>query len=220
MKNLLETSFVQRLFGKKYAELVDSVSYKLLRSDGDYKEYVASQIVKSYSKSDRLRFWRLGGRTELIREMNKVLPRNGVLRILCVGCRDTRELKNTAKICGVANVQGIDLFSVDSKIVAGDMHCMPFDKEFDALISCDNLEHAYDPSKALSEFRRVVKDNGLIGIQVPVNYATTNVDRHDYKSIEHLLQLLNLKKEAVAFSALVQGKNSQKLRVIVGNTPA
>ena len=219
MKRLLQTPLVQRLFQKKHAELVDFVSSKLLQSDGDYKEYVAAQIAKSYPKSDQIRFWRRGGKTELIREMNKVLPKDRELRILCVGCRDARELKNTAKICGAAHVQGIDLFSVDPNIVAGDMHCMPFDREFDALISSDNLEHAYDPPKALSEFRRVVKVNGLIGIQVPVSFATTNVDRHDYKSVENLLKLLNLKMESVAFSALVRVKNSQKLRVIVRNTP-
>jgi hypothetical protein len=86
------------------------------------------------------------------------------------------------------------------------------------LISVDNLEHAYDGAKALSEFRRVVKSGGIIGIEVPVQYKTNDIDRQDFKSIDNLLQVGGFNPESLVYSEKFQGPTFQKIRVLVRNS--
>lgn len=218
---LNSTALIKRVDAKSTA-IAEGFSKQESISDADYKDYVETQVKKSYKSSSYIRFWQIWGRTGLIERLNDHLPNKAEredMAILCVGCRDTRELNNVKKICGLKNITGLDLFSQDERIKVGDMHDMPFENnKFDILISVDNLEHAYDPEKALSEFRRVVKIGGIIGIEVPINYETNDIDRHDYKSVEHLLKLAGIKnKDAIIFQETNKGPSYQKIRILIKN---
>lgn len=190
-------------------------------NDNNYKHYVQIQLDKSFKNSSYIRFWRFWGRTGLIERLDQVLPQSSRedMSILCVGCRDSRELNNVKRMCRLKNITGLDLFSEDPRIKVGDMHAMPFDdNSFDVLISVDNLEHAYEPAKALSEFRRVVKKGGFIGIEVPINYTTNETDRHDYKSIENLAGIAGFKlPEDLVYEEELKAPVYQKIRVIFKN---
>jgi ubiquinone/menaquinone biosynthesis C-methylase UbiE len=113
----------------------------------------------------------------------------------------------------------LDLFSNDNRITVGDMHDIPFEEDsFDVLISVDNMEHAYDPAKALSEFRRVVKSDGIMGIEVPVNFQTNATDRHDFKSLDNLLRIAGIDDaRAVVFYEALRGPTYEKIRVSLRN---
>ena len=82
------------------------------------------------------------------------------LRCLCIGARSGAEVK--ALIDLGHNAIGIDLEpGVDNPYVkAGDMHNLKFeDKSFDVVYS-NVFDHVYDLEKALSEVKRVLKNNG------------------------------------------------------------
>ena len=71
------------------------------------------------------------------------------------------------------------------------MHDMPFeDDAFDALFACNSLEHAYDLDVALADFVRVMRPGGLLVIEMPTNYETSDTDRWDVQSSDGLLALL------------------------------
>lgn len=127
----------------------------------------------------------------LVDALKEFIPRGDKrFTVLCVGCRNARELDVIEHTCGV-RVQGLDLFSEDPRIAVGDMHDMPFeDDAFDALFSCNSLEHAYDLEVALADFVRVTKPDGLLVIEVPTNYEISVTDRWDVKSSHGVLALL------------------------------
>jgi SAM-dependent methyltransferase len=90
--------------------------------------------------------------------------------ILCVGCRNRDEL-----VCfrneGAADVVGIDLYSDHPDILIMDMHELRFpDRIFDVVYSRHSFEHAFDRRKAGQEFVRVLRDGGVVVIEVPGNY--------------------------------------------------
>lgn len=110
-------------------------------------------------------------------------------RVLCIGCRNAREL-DLFENGGFARVQGIDLFSVDPRIAPMDMHAMTFpDYSFDLVYSCHSLEHAFDPTQVASEIRRVLRPGGACVIEVPVQFSTSLTDRQDYGSAQGVMDL-------------------------------
>jgi ubiquinone/menaquinone biosynthesis C-methylase UbiE len=53
-------------------------------------------------------------------------------------------------------------------VLQSDMHSLAYeDKSFDIVYSSHTLEHSYDPSKALSEWNRILKDDGLLILVLP-----------------------------------------------------
>jgi len=60
------------------------------------------------------------------------------------------------------------------------------DHSYDFLLSCHNLEHVANPIKAISEWTRVVKPDGLIVLIVPNKKVCFDHDRED-TSFEHVL---------------------------------
>jgi SAM-dependent methyltransferase len=106
--------------------------------------------------------------------------------VLCVGCRNSHEI-SMFRNAGFDEVIGIDLFSTDEAILQMDMHAMSFpDDHFDVVFSCHSLEHSYDPTRALSEFARVVKDGGVCTIEVPIRFTPTSADLQDFGSLQAL----------------------------------
>lgn len=155
----------------------------------DYQRYLVAQIAKSQLQTSP-------GGEPLARTRHLVgllaarLPAPAAgppAQVLCVGCRDSRELDEIERRTG-AVATGVDLFSVDPRIVKGDFHRLPFpDGAFDALYSCHSLEHAYDLGRALGEFARVLRPGGLWAIEVPVAFKICETDRQDVGSTEGLI---------------------------------
>jgi len=78
---------------------------------------------------------------------------------LDVGCNEQKVTPNCI---------GVDIDPSVSPDVIADMAqlCWP-DNHFDFVVSSHVLEHAYDVPNTLSEWRRVVKPGGVVGIVVP-----------------------------------------------------
>jgi len=76
------------------------------------------------------------------------------------------------------------------------MHEIPLtDASVDLVYSCHSLEHAFDIVQVLREFCRVLRNDGYIVIETPINYKTTRIDRWDLKSGSEISKILgsNLK---------------------------
>lgn len=83
--------------------------------------------------------------------------------ILDAGCGKLLTLNEM----GFINVKGIDLIDAPD-IIKADMHTVPYgDSTFDVVYSSHSLEHAYDPLKALAEFKRVLKPDGKLFLVLP-----------------------------------------------------
>ena len=160
----------------------------------DYRDYLVVQIAKSQLQANP------AGETQprtrhLVGLLARHLPAAtgraaAATRVLCVGCRDVRELDEIERQTGGAAL-GVDLFSDDPRIVVGDFHQLPFpDAAFDVLYSCHSLEHAYDLGRALGEFTRVLRPGGLWAIEVPTAFELGATDRQDVGSAAGLLERL------------------------------
>lgn len=60
-------------------------------------------------------------------------------------------------------------------------------ERYDFILSSNNLEHTANPLKALKEFSRVVKKEGIVLILVPIKEKIFDHNR-DYTTFEHLLE--------------------------------
>ena len=171
------------------AEIMAFRMAKKMRRADDYRSYLKDQISTSLRKNSNSG---LNNRTVYLAEkLNRFLPesRPGKI-ILCVGCRNRFELDEIERVCA-CKASGLDLFSVDPRIHAGDMHAMPFeDSSFDAVYSCHSLEHSHDYAVVLKEFVRVVKPGGLLVIEIPVVFTPSASDRWDAGSVDNLLRIL------------------------------
>ncbi len=114
----------------------------------------------------------------------------GLRSILCVGCRNGHEL-DAAEALGFEDVVGIDLHSVDPRILVMDMHEMSFETgRFGVVLACHSLEHAKDPERAAAELRRVARPGGYIIVEVPIFYGTRGADLWDFERPERVAELL------------------------------
>jgi SAM-dependent methyltransferase len=80
----------------------------------------------------------------------------------------------------------------DSVDVRGDMTRMPFQScAFDALVSCDVLEHIVDDKAAVAEIHRVLRPNGVAILTVPTfddretTYEDPSVDTPDRRAVAY-----------------------------------
>lgn len=86
------------------------------------------------------------------------------------------------------------LFKGKKIIKYGDMHDIPFDNgTFDAIYCSHTLEHSIAPYVALCEFNRVLKNKGLVFIQVPEegNYWTSCHFHYFCPTVRQLAGLLH-----------------------------
>jgi SAM-dependent methyltransferase len=183
----------------KIEALTETVLYKCPNTNAEYRAYVKSQIQKSYNQSAEQLAAGPIWRTQHLAGLAAPFISSGtkLATVLCVGCRDARELDALETVCGM-KAQGLDLFSDDPRIVVGDMHTMPFeDASFDVVYSCHSLEHALNPQAAASEFLRMLKPGGLLIIEVPIRFETTMVDCFDVGSIDKLIALFATRIETV-----------------------
>lgn len=98
--------------------------------------------------------------------------------ILDVGCRDGRQIEILGRM-GFIAVIGIELIGESVKlcnqkglwVTQEDVHELSSRKRMkvDVVIATHVIEHCYDPELAIKEIRKVLKDKGLLFIEVPIN---------------------------------------------------
>ena len=119
--------------------------------------------------------WYIGTRSQLLKSLNKFI--NKKAKILDAGCGTGGTIK-FLKLNGYTEIYGIDNSQESIKfckinklshIKNGSVNGLPYkDNYFDAIICLDVLYHEdVSPSKALREFKRVLKTAGLIYSQEP-----------------------------------------------------
>lgn len=156
--------------------------------EGDYRRYLVAQIAKSRLQASP-EAEVLPRTRRLVSLLAAYLP-PGDGAVLCVGCRDRRELDEIERQTGRA-ARGVDLFSSDPRIAVGDFHHLPFAAgAFAALYACHSLEHAFDRGQALAELSRVLAPGGVWAIEVPVAFTTSATDRQDFGSVGALAAAL------------------------------
>lgn len=174
----------------------------------EYHSYIKDQVGKTVTKLDKDSVHRYEWVIRVLEEVG-VGRQEGVL---CVGCRNAYEL-DAFERAGFTGVRGIDLVSIDRRILVMDMEEMEFgDNSFSVVYSGDSLEHAYNVERAAAEFCRVVKDAGYITIEMPANYETNQVDRWDVKNLAGLSALF--KPHVEGLELIWQRVQEDRLKVI------
>jgi len=177
--NLIKRASARFLFGFHYLRL-----RRLIKADSEeYRKYLQMQLHRTLCKRDV----RLPEHARRLIDKTVEFVKADDILVLCVGCRNIAEI-DYFRTKGVSRVVGIDLYSENEGILVMDMHSMTFESDsFDVVYSSHSLEHALYPQRAIEEFVRVVKDKGIMAIEVPVNYKTSSVDLVDFRSVDNLL---------------------------------
>jgi SAM-dependent methyltransferase len=137
----------------------------------DYEEYVKAQVVDfAGSEGEKER----EGQMRFVREKFEGLDRS--FEILELGCWVGSAMRELG-LMGFENVVGLDIdpASVEKAranlpfdVFQGDMHRLPFDSEtFDIVLCSHALEHAYWPTLAACEMRRVLRPVGRAFVVLP-----------------------------------------------------
>ena len=106
--------------------------------------------------------------------------------MLCVGCRNGREL-DAFRAAGLDDVRGIDIFSQRDDIVVMDMHAMTFaDASFDVVYSSHSLEHAREVEVVAGELVRVARPGGVVAVEVPLRHRGSDADLVVFDGLEML----------------------------------
>ena len=170
-----------------------------------YTQYLDGQLKRTLQKNDN----RLKDRTvHFIEKLNQLADVPNAT-VLTVGCRNHTELDHFIRK-GVKQVTGIDLYSTDDDILVMDMHNMTFaDDEFDIVYSSHSLEHAYDVEKVAGEFVRVCKPDGIIAIEMPINFEPRGADLIDIGDIDTLSALFSPHIKTILWHEQHTGKTGQ-----------
>lgn len=175
------------------AKIIDSLKLKKLKNKtGEkYSKYLELQFQRSREKYDHNSERENKRKKELMNIVSAYVDLNKIENALVIGCRNPYEL-DLLELKGVKKTTGVDLFSHDKRIVVMDMHNLKFgDKFFDFIYCSHALEHALDYKKVCEEMVRVLKDGGIISIEVPVNYKVQGSDMHDFESSNNLVGLFS-----------------------------
>jgi len=101
-------------------------------------------------------------------------------RVLEAGCGNGNVLRFLSSTVRHGAVVGIDLFEEglriarqrsDAWLVRGDVHASPFQCRFEIIGAFDVIEHLYDDRQALSDFHRLLSDDGFLLLTVPSHMA-------------------------------------------------
>jgi SAM-dependent methyltransferase len=146
------------------------------------EDYLRIQTVDALSFESEIPGWAEGQRRYL-REISSALDTSW--RILDCACGDGVGLEELRSL-GVKHLVGVEVSAEKARharnrgfqVVEDDMHRLSFtDGLFDAVISSHTLEHALDPDRALEEFRRVLKPDGMLHVVLPFP-DTNDGNRH------------------------------------------
>ena len=168
--------------------------YKLMKlkssKNAGYSDYLEVQYQRSKSKLKQKSALELKRKEFLVGILSSKIDLKNIKTALILGCRDSHELNLLEKF-GVQKTIGVDLFSTDSRVRVMDMQELNFDENsFDLIYASHVLEHAFDYHKVLDRISNVIRDGGIIVIEVPANFKTTTADLHDFRSISNLIRIL------------------------------
>lgn len=131
--------------------------------DEEHEEWVSGSfsftqdvVVDGFSKSDQ----------EYLKRIENVLEKYAEpITFVDLGCGKGKFIKYLEKKYPLHDMVGIDpfFFAEGDKIKQGSAYSIPLDDQsVDVLIILEVLQHIRDIDKALSEIRRVLKDNGIL----------------------------------------------------------
>lgn len=111
-------------------------------------------------------------------------------KILEVGCGSSRKDKTPKSLFEEhgCSVTALDIVESDKTDVVGDVCKMPFpDRSFDVVIGNQTLEHWTDPKAGLREVGRVLSDDGVLHLNVPIHlHGNSLFVRGEFEAIEAL----------------------------------
>lgn len=126
---------------------------------------LANSAQPSHAKLNRAQFD--------LRQLQRVLPSDKVLRILEVGPGDGFLSRQLAAEHDLYVVDITDSYIRRFDFVKGaflaDIETMPFRDEFDVVILCDVLEHVLNEGDALLAVQQALRDGGIAYIRCPSN---------------------------------------------------
>lgn len=165
--------------------------------DRDYRDYLAVQFERTYSKRNQIPERRS---TILMDRLCELCTPNANGTVLCIGPRDTFEIDSFRKK-GFSRVCGIDLLSQGPDVLIMDMHRMTFpDDSFDVVYASHSLEHSYDPARAVGEIVRVAKDRAVLAVEVPVKFTPRGADRFDFCGVDGVHELFDTHIERIVWT--------------------
>jgi len=108
------------------------------------------------------------GEGELLKIINHYFPKSKLY-----ACDlSPREIKKAKKNCQKLNID----FSVQN----AEKLLKYQDKEFDLVICCEALEHLKNPSKGLSEIKRITRENVIVSVPIEPLWRILNISRGKY----------------------------------------
>lgn len=134
------------------------------------------KLYDTYQKIEMTHWWFVGRRQLIYQTLQKFLPVKERIKILDIGCNagvlvqrlqqkgyNTYGYDFSSEAINYGRSRGIKNLKVSS------LENMPYhNNEFDAIICLDLIEHIKDDQGALRMIDKVVRDNGLVIITVPV----------------------------------------------------
>ena len=174
-------------------ELIQKIKFYLLKKDRNegYSDYLKLQLQRSQSKKKEVSPIEKKRKEYLVDLLVNNVVISKIKKSLVVGCRDSYEI-DLLQSKGINNVVGIDLQSNDKRIKIMDMHELKFKENVFDLVYCSHsLEHAYDYRIVIQEIARVLKNDGILLIEVPINYETRGSDLHDFQTYDNLITIVS-----------------------------
>lgn len=116
---------------------------------------------------------------------------------------DTKEVCGRYDLCAEL-MQANGIVDIESRLVKGVVEALPFDdKTFDFVFSIAVLEHVKNVRKALQEMNRVLKDRGIMYMNIP-NYNSFYEGHYDMLWLPYVL----LNKGVAKFYLRLRGRDS------------
>lgn len=161
-----------------------------IKKKREYSAYIKLQRNRSFNKVSSSNAREIKRKEKLVELTSSIVPGGSINTVLVIGCRNSEELDMLGEKYPLAEVLGIDLFSIDNRIQVMDMHRLTFESNSFNLIYCSHsLEHAYDYTKVVSEIFRVATNSAFVVVEVPINYNVQGSDLHDFRSHSELLKI-------------------------------
>ena len=107
------------------------------------------------------------------------------------------------------NIIGLDISVGKNVDVVGDAHNLPFEEDkFDIILCIEALEHFHNPIVAISEMRRVLKNNGLLILSTRFVFPIHDAPGDYYRYTKYGLKNLFKDWEIVELNEEVSTKNT------------
>ncbi|RZJ33254.1 MAG: class I SAM-dependent methyltransferase [Flavobacterium sp.] len=170
------------------------------------------QYYKEYYELERSHWWFQAREKIIVGCIEKLIHKKQLgkdLKILNVGCgtgRSSEYLSAFGKVTSIEYDKFCCEFAKEKtglEIIHGSITELPFDAtEFDLVCAFDVIEHVQDDSLAVSELKRVVKNNGVVFITVPAYMSLWS--HHDV--INHHFRRYKLDEVKKLFAKADDGK--------------